>query len=81
MATDITKKTERSQTEAEIERAPHQGQTALPTDPNEFTFTPEQCRILGQVYQLILGWRKQRLQAAQANGPKVVPVPLVEQEA
>ncbi|MEP0807236.1 MAG: hypothetical protein HRF47_17275 [Chloroflexota bacterium] len=28
---------------------------------NEVVFTPEQQRILGQVYQLILSWRRERL--------------------
>ncbi len=30
-------------------------------DRNEVVFTPEQRRILGQVYQLILSWRRERL--------------------
>lgn len=30
-------------------------------DRNEVMFTPEQRRILGQVYQLILSWRRERL--------------------
>jgi hypothetical protein len=81
MATDITKTTERSRTGAEIEIAPWQDQAPLPADPNEFTFTPEQCRILGQVYQLILSWRKQRLQAARASDQNIIPAPAVEQEA
>lgn len=29
--------------------------------PKKITFTPEQGQILGEVYQLILGWRRERL--------------------
>jgi hypothetical protein len=29
--------------------------------PRKITFTPEQSQILGQVYPLILGWRRERL--------------------
>ena len=32
--------------------------------PESSPFTPEQQRILGNIYQLILGWRRERLMKA-----------------
>ena len=33
--------------------------------PNELTLTPDQRRRLGQVYRLILGWRRERINGMQ----------------
>lgn len=33
--------------------------------PNEFALTPEQRRRLGQVYRLILSWRRERKNGIQ----------------
>lgn len=47
-------------------------------DRNEVVFTPEQRRILGQVYQLILSWRRERL----SRGEKPVqPKPAEEKDS
>jgi hypothetical protein len=36
-------------------------------NPDPSTITPEQGQILGQVYQLILSWRRERLAAASGE--------------
>ena len=56
MATNIMHETEevRGLQEAEAE----------PTGP---VFTAEQRRILGQVYQMILGWRRERLMRTELS--------------
>lgn len=41
--------------------AEHEGLDDIQTKPYEPILSPEQRRILGQVYQLILGWRRERL--------------------
>lgn len=42
--------------------------------PKKIVITPEQSRLLGQVYQTILGWRRERLrQEAGAAGESEKP--------
>jgi len=58
---------------------------------DECVLTPEQRRLLGQVYRLILSWRREHLQGRQeppqvqlsieSEQPKSDPVHLVESES
>lgn len=45
---------------------------------NEVVFTPEQRHILGQVYQLIISWRRERLSRGQKQGQ---PKPTEEKDS
>ncbi len=67
-----------------------QGQDDIQTKPYEPVLSPEQRRILGQVYQLILGWRRERMMktglvitVGDTNVVSTTPVPVgaVEVEA
>jgi len=42
--------------------------TSFKDVPRKITFTAEQSQILGQVYQLILGWRRERLDINKQTG-------------
>ena len=45
--------------------------TSLPTQPS--TFTPEQRRMLGQVYNLILSWRSEKSKLETTSSQTVKP--------
>ena len=73
MATHSNKKFVGSNVTAE-----QQGLDDTETKPYEPVLSPEQRRILAQVYQLILGWRRERLMKtghvitmAETNGASV----------
>ena len=59
MATHSNKKIAGSNVTAE-----QQGLDDTETKPYEPVLSPEQRRILAQVYQLILGWRRERMKKA-----------------
>ena len=65
--------------------AEHEGLDDIQTKPYEPILSPEQRRILGQVYQLILGWRRERMgrtmPAITSGETNVVPVVAMEVEA
>lgn len=63
MASDLQEKSKQTSTAITLpvnDRKPIE----LPSDLGASSFTEEQRQILGNVYQLILGWRRERLMKA-----------------
>ncbi|MBX3039041.1 MAG: hypothetical protein KF758_19170 [Anaerolineales bacterium] len=48
--------------------------TSIKDVPRKITLTSEQSQILGQVYQLILGWRRERLDINKQTGLTPDPI-------
>ena len=65
--------------------AEQEGLDDIQTKPYEPVLSPEQRRILAQVYQLILGWRRERISRTvpviTAGETNVVPVVAMKVEA
>lgn len=81
MANDLSKK---SKSEANVEKPSLADQTAhnRPIPSEDSPFTAEQRQILGNVYQLILSWRRERLiKTATPVGPTPSNLLPIEREA
>ena len=72
MASDLQKKSKQVNG-VETHSIAEQKQSDSSADSNSSPFTPEQRQILGNVYQLIMGWRRERLMKAKQPVPVAQP--------
>ena len=73
MASDLQNKSKQTGGE-ETTSITKQNPTEVSAESYSSPFTPEQRQILGNVYRLILGWRRERLMKAKQSVTPAAPI-------